>query len=136
TCMNCASTRAPQTASAWPTIQSTKPGIHSCRPSPTAAAKVPLAIATVRGAPPSRIGSASERCSGTSKPGRSVAVLTGLPSVLRTAGLSAFGAAGRRSYDSTAGEAEERQEERGGGERDGQAKDDLDQLAKAARGVA
>ncbi len=34
TAMNCGSTRAPQTASAWPTIQSTTPGIHSCRPSP------------------------------------------------------------------------------------------------------
>ena len=31
-----------------------------------------LAIATVRGAPPSRIGSVSERCSGTSKPSAKV----------------------------------------------------------------
>ena len=29
---------------------------------------MPLTIATVRGAPPSRIGSVSDRCSGTSKP--------------------------------------------------------------------
>ncbi|KAG0771764.1 hypothetical protein G6F21_014681 [Rhizopus arrhizus] len=70
--MNCGSTRAPQTASAWPTIQSTTPGIHSCRPSPTAAASVPLAIATVRGAPPIKIGSVSERCSGTSNPAAKV----------------------------------------------------------------
>src|SRR3546814_685671 len=60
------------TASEWPTIQSTAPGIQSCRPSPTAAASVPLAIATVRGAPPSKIGSVSERCKGTSNPAAKV----------------------------------------------------------------
>src|SRR3546814_7654496 len=40
------------------------------------------------------------------------------------------------SYDSPTGEAEEGQEERGRRERDGQAEDDLDQFAKAARRVA
>src|SRR3546814_1572463 len=42
----------------------------------------------------------------------------------------------RCSYDGPAGEREERQEERGRGERDGQAEDDLDQLAEAAAGIA
>ena len=41
-----------------------------------------------------------------------------------------------RSYDGPTGEAEERQEEARSGERDGQAKHDLDQLAEAARGIA
>jgi hypothetical protein len=42
-------------------------GIQSCNPSPTAAASVPLTIATER-APPSRIGSVKARCTGASKP--------------------------------------------------------------------
>ena len=59
---------APQTASAWPIIHTARPGSHKRRPRPKAAASVPLAMATVRGAPPRRIGSVSARCSGTSKP--------------------------------------------------------------------
>ena len=53
--MNCGPC-APQTAaSVCPTIQSTRPGTHSCRPGRQRRASVPLAIATVRGAPPNRI---------------------------------------------------------------------------------
>ena len=48
--------------------QSTRPAIQSRRPSPSAAASVPLTIASARGAPPSRIGSVSARCTGASKP--------------------------------------------------------------------
>jgi len=33
---------------------------------------LPTAIAIARGAPPSRIGSVNERCSGTAKPGTSL----------------------------------------------------------------
>ncbi len=39
---------------------------------PNSGASVPLAIATVRGAPPIKIGSVSERCSGTSNPAAKV----------------------------------------------------------------
>src|SRR3546814_20131074 len=42
----------------------------------------------------------------------------------------------RCSYDGPAGEREERQAERGRGDRDGQAEDDLYQLAEAAAGIA
>ena len=62
---------AAQTAAAWPTAQISAPGIQSRRPSAIAAASVPLAIATVRGAPPIRIGSVSARWTGAKKPGTS-----------------------------------------------------------------
>ena len=45
------------------------PASQSRRPRPSAAASVPLRIATARGAPPSRIGSVKARCTGTLKPG-------------------------------------------------------------------
>ena len=48
---------------------------QSRRPRPIAAASVPLTIAIARGAPPSRIGSVSARCTGTKKPGTSSALL-------------------------------------------------------------
>ena len=59
---------------------------------PTAAASVPLAIATVRGAPPMQDRLGGERCSGTSKPAAKVSRAV--------------------HRDGPAGEAEERQEER------------------------
>ncbi len=68
------------TASEWPTIQSTTPRVCSCRPG---APSVPLAIATVRGAPPSRIGSVSERCSEAFREGVRGAHTTAPPEKLK-----------------------------------------------------
>src|SRR5689334_2249001 len=45
------------------------PGIQSCSPIPTAAARVPLTMATALGAPAIKIGSVNDRCRGTSNPG-------------------------------------------------------------------
>ncbi len=59
---------AAKTASEWPSAHRTSPAIQSCRPSPSAAATVPLTIAMPRGAPARRMGSVKDRCSGTSKP--------------------------------------------------------------------
>ena len=64
-----ASRRAAMTASPWPATAITSPAIQRRKPMPTAAASVPLTIASARGAPASRIGSASARCTGATKPG-------------------------------------------------------------------
>src|SRR3546814_14038187 len=64
TSTNCGSSLAPHTASAWPTIHSTTPGSHCCSPIPTAAASVPLPIASDRGAHPSRSATARDRKGG------------------------------------------------------------------------
>ena len=100
-------TRAPHRQRVAGEPEQVRPGSHSCRPSPTAAASVPLPMATVRGAPPSRIGSVSERCSGTWKPSIATSRATG--------------------------EAEEGQEERRGGKGDRQPEHDLDQAAESRR---
>ena len=64
---------AAQTAAVWPTAEISAPGIQSLRPSAIAAASVPLAIATARGAPPMRMGSVSARWTGAKKSGASTA---------------------------------------------------------------
>src|SRR3546814_6122502 len=61
---------AAKTASVWPNAHIARPATHCCKPRPSAAATVPLTIAIARGAPPSRIGSASARCIGASTPAR------------------------------------------------------------------
>ena len=94
---------------------SKRPAIHSRRPRPSAAARVPLRIATARGAPPSRIGSVSARCTGTVKPANGKSDIGNSP-----------------SHQHPAAEREERQEEGAGRERDREAEHDLDQTAKSS----
>lgn len=62
------SRRAAMTATLWPTAHRSSPASHCWRPRPTAAASVPLTIASPRGAPPSSNGEPSELWIGTSKP--------------------------------------------------------------------
>src|SRR3546814_12091548 len=78
---------------------------------PTAAASVPLAIASARGTPPNRIGVVSEQRSGISTRPR------------------------RSRHHRAAGEREERQEEARHRERDRQPEHDLDQPPDPARGI-
>jgi hypothetical protein len=50
---------AANTAMLWPTAQTSMPAIHCWSPGRARRRRVPLTIAMARGAPPSRIGSAS-----------------------------------------------------------------------------
>ena len=105
TCMNCGSTRAPHTASEWPTIQSTTPESTVAGPADSGGQR---AVGDRHGA----------RRTQQNRLGRDAAAPRSRPQ--RCPG---------HSYDRPAGEAEERQEEARSGKRDGQTEDDLDQLA-------
>src|SRR5262245_8431902 len=98
---------------ACPTSQISPPAIHNRSPSPIEAASVPLRMAKLRGAPASRIGSVSARCSTTSKPGTE----EGWPSISCALPWGSVD-------QGAAGEGEEREKEGGGGEGDGQAEHD------------
>ena len=103
---------AANTASVWPTAQRTRPAIHCCRPSPSAAAIVPLtiAIAARRAAEQDRLG----RATGAAAP-RSLRYAFGLsaahaisapPPKLKKAGRSSTRrtrSTGRRRSGSAAG---------------------------------
>src|SRR5262245_54729492 len=97
-----------------PIAHNRRPAIHSRSPNPTAAARVPLVIATARGAPPSRIGSVKARWTGASNPG---------------IGISLIRPPLRRRRRKT-------KEERTRCKRDGEAEHDLDEAAESAGGVA
>src|SRR5690606_20423710 len=77
------SRRAANTAMLWPIAQSASPATHCWRPSPTAAAIVPLTIAMPRGAPPSRIGEPRLAWIGTSNPSMCVPVPITRPALRR-----------------------------------------------------
>src|SRR3546814_1396338 len=62
---------AAKTASVWPNAHIARQATHCCKPRQSDAETVPLTIVIARGAPPSRIGSASARCFGGSNPDRS-----------------------------------------------------------------